>query len=91
MAPRGRIGEVDQMSMYCESFLCYVLQERNKHPDVGGVPIGSRNSAPSRKGFVVNGHMRRQQRRMLALPPSRLTPETTVGLIVPRPCFLGDI
>ena len=43
-----------------KQFLCHIWKKRNEHPNVGGVSIRSRNGAPSRKGFVVNGQMARQ-------------------------------
>ena len=40
-----------------KQFLCKIWKKRNERPNVGGVSIGSRNGAPSRKGCVVNGQM----------------------------------
>ena len=40
-----------------KQFLCNIWKTRNERPDVGGVPIRSRNGAPSRQGCVVNGQM----------------------------------
>ena len=40
-----------------KQFLCNIWKMRNERPDVGGVFIRSRNSAPSRKVCVVNGEM----------------------------------
>ena len=40
-----------------KQFLCSIRKKRNERPNVGGVSIRSRNSAPSRKGCVVNGQM----------------------------------
>ena len=31
-----------------------IWNQRNEHPNVGGVSLWSRNGAPSRKGYVVN-------------------------------------
>ena len=39
-----------------KQFLCNIWKKRNERPNVG-VSFRSRNGAPSRKGFVVNGHM----------------------------------
>ena len=44
----------DKMS---KTFLCNTRKKRDEHPNVGGVSSRSRNGAPSRKGYVVNGHM----------------------------------
>ena len=42
-----------------KQFLCYysMRMKRNERPNVAGVFIKSRNSAPSRKGCVVNGQI----------------------------------
>ena len=40
-----------------KQFLCGIWKKRHDRPNVGGVSIRSRNSAPSRKGCVVNGQM----------------------------------
>ena len=42
-----------------KKFPCYipVWKQRSERPIVGGVSIRSRNGAPSRKGYVVNGQM----------------------------------
>ena len=38
-----------------KNFLCNIRKKRTDRPKVGGVSGRSRNSAPSRKGCVVNG------------------------------------
>ena len=38
-----------------KQFLCNTWKKRNERPNVGGVPVRSRNGAPSRKGCVVKG------------------------------------
>ena len=38
-------------------FLCSIWKKRNERPNVGGVPIRSRNGAQFRKGCVVKGQM----------------------------------
>ena len=38
-----------------KTFLFNVWEEPIERPNVGGVSIGSRDGAPSRKGCVVNG------------------------------------
>ncbi|CAM9999984.1 unnamed protein product [Sphacelaria rigidula] len=38
----------------CKKVKCTVWKKCNEHLDVGGVSIRSKNSAPSRKGCVVN-------------------------------------
>ena len=40
-----------------KQFLRSTWKKRNERPNVGGVSIRSRNGAPSRKGYVVNGQM----------------------------------
>ena len=37
----------------CRRFLCSVWKKRNEYLVVGGVSVGSRNGAPSRKRCVV--------------------------------------
>ena len=40
-----------------KQFLHSIWNKRNERPNVGGVSIRSRSSAPFRKGCVVNGQM----------------------------------
>ena len=52
----GVDGEKDR-DRISKQFLRSIWKKRNERPNVGGVPIRSRNGAPSRKGCVVNGQM----------------------------------
>ena len=54
----------------CKRFLCNIWKERNERLNVEGVSIRSRNGAPSRKGRVVNGHIRLRQATIEYAPPS---------------------
>ena len=40
-----------------KKLMCSIWKQRNERSNVGGVSIRSRNGAPSRKGWVVNGHL----------------------------------
>ena len=40
-----------------KQFICSTCKKRNERPHVGGISIRSRNGAPSRKRFVVNGQI----------------------------------
>ena len=46
-----------------KQYLCSIWNKRNGRLNVGGVSIGSRNGAPSRKGCVVNGQMTKASNR----------------------------
>ena len=54
MAADVETGRGDRIS---KQSLCSIWKKRRERPNVGGVSIGSRNGAPSRKGCVVNGQM----------------------------------
>ena len=50
--PQTAKQDGDRMS---EQFLCIIWKKRKERPYFGGVFMRSRNGAPSRKGYVVNG------------------------------------
>ena len=50
-----------------KSFDVIYGKRRSKRPNVGGVSIGSRNAAPSRKGCLVNGQMAKASNKRLRL------------------------
>ena len=53
--PQAAKQEGDKIS---EKFLCKIWKQRDGRPNVGGVSIiRSRNCAPSRKGYVLNGQL----------------------------------
>ena len=66
--------------------VCYVIRnswkKRTERPTVGGVSIRSRNGAPSRKGYVVIGHMTQASKKMSTPPaPEHSIPPSSRGEI----------
>ena len=57
---QAAIQEGDAIS---KTFLCSIWKRRDERPIVGGVSIRSRNGAPSRKGYVVNGQMTKASKK----------------------------
>ena len=53
-----------------KQFVCNIWKKRNECPNVGGVSIRnrSRNGAPSRKGWVVNGQMTKASNKLVRPP-----------------------
>ena len=54
VATKGETGNGGKVS---KPFLCNIRKKYNERPNVGGISIRSKNGAPSRKGYVVNGEM----------------------------------
>ena len=58
--------------MVSKNFLCNIRKKRTDRPKVGGVSGRSRNSAPSRKGCVVNGQKTKASNKWLRPSPQAL-------------------
>ena len=59
-----------------------IWEERTERPNIGGISIGSRNGAPSRKGCLISDQMNSFYycNNNVVLVPSSLAPTTQVRL-----------